>query len=98
MSVKMGGDWIVTQQGPVDAEFDHQFVIGPYGFGTCSFPKEGEPTEEDYDALASAKEAFANSNDNRDFNSLDDLQPYLKTPEARAAYEKIKKFSAPKKQ
>ena len=59
MSVKMGGDWIVTQKAPVDSEFDTQFVIGPNGFGSCSWPKEGQPTEEDYDAIASAKEAFA---------------------------------------
>jgi hypothetical protein len=97
MSVKMGGDWIVTQKAPVDSEFDTQFVIGPNGFGSCSWPKEGQPTEEDYDAIASAKEAFANANDNRDFNALEDLEPFLNTPEARVAYEKIKKFSAPKK-
>lgn len=96
-SVKMGGDWVVTQQGTVDSEFDNQFVIGPNGFGSCSFPKEGQPTEEDYDALASAKEAFANINSNKEVNSLEDLEPYLTTPEARAAYEKIKKFSSPKK-
>ncbi|HEY6227477.1 MAG TPA: hypothetical protein VI282_10185, partial [Verrucomicrobiae bacterium] len=97
ISVKMGGEWVVTQETPVDAEFDHQFVIGPNGFGTCSFPKEGQPTAEDYDALDSAKEAFAKTNDNREINALEDLEPYLTTPQARAAYEKIKKFSAPKK-
>jgi hypothetical protein len=97
MSVKMGGDWVVTQLSPVDSEFDNQFVIGPNGFGSCSFPKDGQPTEEDYNALAPAKEAFTNNNDNRDFGSLDDLEPYLTTPEARAAYDKIKKFSATKK-
>jgi RNA polymerase sigma factor (sigma-70 family) len=92
VSVKMGGDWVVMQPTPIDAEFDNQFVIGPNGYGTSTFPKEGQPTEEDIDALTPAKEAFAKSNNNKEPESFEDLEPFLTTSQARAAFDKVKKF------
>jgi hypothetical protein len=40
-NVKLGGDWIVTQNAPVDAEFDQRVIIGPSGGrgGTSYFGK-----------------------------------------------------------
>jgi hypothetical protein len=41
-SLMVGGDFVITQE-PVDREFDHQWGLGPMGFGTASYRlKPGE--------------------------------------------------------
>ena len=37
--VKMGGERIITQKSPVDAEYDSRWVIGPKGFGSAKGAK-----------------------------------------------------------
>jgi RNA polymerase sigma factor (sigma-70 family) len=39
-SVRVGGDWVISQKGPVDAEYDTRFVIGASGGrGSDAFKK-----------------------------------------------------------
>jgi len=37
-SVRVGGEWAITQASVVDSEFDSHIVIGPDGFGSYSGP------------------------------------------------------------
>ncbi len=36
-NVRMGGDFIVTQRQPVDADFDTRYVVGPHGRGSTGY-------------------------------------------------------------
>lgn len=97
VSVKLGGDWVVSQKEPIDREFDQRIVVGPHGSGASSFPKEGEPTERDYTALRPALEAYAAANNNREPANTEDVEPFLSTPESKSAYDKIKRFQRQQK-
>lgn len=89
--VKMGGDWIITQKEPIDAEFDQRIVIGPNGHGSSSFPREDDLTAAELRALESASRAYAAANNGRQPADPSEVEPYLNTPEAKAALAKALK-------
>jgi signal transduction histidine kinase len=39
-SVRVGGDWAITQVSVIDSEFDSHIVIGPRGFGSYGGPQK----------------------------------------------------------
>lgn len=92
--VKMGGDWIITQKEPIDAEFDQRIVIGPNGHGSSSFPREDDLTAADMRALESATQAYTAANNGRQPTDPSDVEPYLTTTEAKAAFAKALKSRA----
>jgi hypothetical protein len=81
----MGGDWIITQKGPIDAEYDAKFVIGPYGLGTTTYNSLTSQS-----ILAPVMSAYVSANPGKQPTDLTQLLPYATTPEQRAALQKQK--------
>lgn len=84
--MKMGGDWVLTQKGPVDEEYDSKFVVGPYGMAATSYRGLGEQK-----ILAPVRQAYVTANPGKSVTDPDQLLPYATTPEQRAAIAKQKK-------
>lgn len=87
-NVRMGGDWIITQNSFVDPEYDMHFVIGPYGHGTTS------SMQTPLDTLMPALQAFSAANGGQTPADPAQLQPYITTPDQQAALQKLSRSSA----
>jgi len=78
-----GSGMAITQVGPVDEDYDSQFVIAPNGYGSSSYSQE---------RLRSVIEALAPSyqlaHPDRPPQSAADLLPFATTTEQRAVLEK----------
>jgi RNA polymerase sigma factor (sigma-70 family) len=83
-----GGDWFITQRRFIDEENDTQWSLGQNGLGSASY-RDAEALN----TLAPAMKAFRNAaqtnNTGRLAFSLQQLVPYLTTPEQKAAYDKL---------
>src|SRR5438445_8321136 len=77
----MGGDWIISQKGPVDEQYDSRYGVGPSGYGGTSWQNETEAAlDRALKALAAPVEAFKAANNGKEPADLSQLQPYLTTP------------------
>lgn len=85
-TIKVGGDWIITQKAPIDDEYDGKFVIGPYGTGMTTYNSLATQT-----VLAPVMKAYVAANPGKQPTDLDQLLPFASTPEQRAAIAKQKK-------
>jgi hypothetical protein len=83
-NVKMGGDVSITQTAPVDDVFDWRIVIGPNGWGSTDFLSL--TTRE---TMNPVWEAYRAAHGGEWPNDPSQLQPYVTTPEQRAALEKL---------
>ena len=84
-SFRLGGEVVITQREPVDDVFDTQFVLGESGgSGSTEFfwSLNGE-------LLQSVYEAYAAVHNGQRPDDASQLQPYVTTPEQRAALEKL---------
>ena len=86
-TMTMGGDWIITQKGPIDADYGAKFVIGPYGMGTTTYDSLATQS-----TLAPVMNAYVAANSGKQPTDLNQLIPYATTPEQRAALQKQKEL------
>ena len=87
----MGGDWLITEKTPIDADLDLHWAIGPGGYGSTSYQSADIGT-----AIATidpAMKAFAAANNGKQPTDPAQILPYLTTPQQQAAYQTLlKKF------
>jgi len=83
-NLRMGGDVIITQKAPVDDVFDTRFGIGPNGYGNADF-LFGETQA----AMTPVWEAYEAAHNGQGPNDTSLLEPYITTPEQRAAFDKM---------
>ncbi|MDQ6632318.1 MAG: hypothetical protein M3Y82_11295, partial [Verrucomicrobiota bacterium] len=93
-NLNMGGDWIITQKAPVDEEYDERVGIGPRGYGSTGSDswKKADDLTSVIKILDPAMKAYATANNGKEPALLFQLQPYITTPEQKAALEKILKL------
>jgi len=81
----MGGDTIITQKAPVDDVFDTRFGIGPDGgIGSTEFLYS-----EIKETMMPVWEAYRAAHNGEWSRDTSQLEPYLTTPEQRAAFDKL---------
>ncbi len=102
-SVELGGDWIITQKAPVDAEYDQRQVIGAQGSGTTSFdtPEKIEARKAVSDLLSqvgAAINAYSAAHNGRPPENPSQLLPFVTTPAEQAALEKLIQNAAQERQ
>lgn len=83
-SLVMGGDVIITQKAPVDDVFDSRFGIGPQGYGNADFLYH-----EISEAMTPVWDAYRAAHSGQGPNDTSQLEPYVITPEQRAAFDKL---------
>jgi len=81
--IRLGGDWLITLNAPIDPEFDMRLVIGPHGIGSVAFSKT-----ELGDVLAPAIKAYVAANGGKMPNDPAQIASYITTPEQQAALRK----------
>ena len=91
-NVKVGGKWAITQNAPVDPEFDSRNVIGPDGHGSASYPKPTALTPKEFDSLRPAFKAYEAANNGREATLPEEIEPFLQTPEQKTIYKKFMKM------
>jgi RNA polymerase sigma factor (sigma-70 family) len=90
-SKQPGQDWVITQKELLDDEYDHHIAIGVRDWSYDRSLAEKLPSE----ALAAkrildpAVKEFATANNGQEPTDPSQLQPYLKTDEQKAAFQKI---------
>lgn len=82
-NMKMGGDWIITQRGAVDVEYDSVFAIGPYGSGMTTYSSINRQA-----VLAPVLKAYIAANPGKQPAHPAELLSYATTPEQKAVVEK----------
>jgi RNA polymerase sigma factor (sigma-70 family) len=87
-NVRMGGDWIITQQTFVDPEYDQHFVIGPNGHGTTSYKQTP------LDTLMPVVEAYSAANGGQTPTDPSQLQPYITTADQQTALQNLRQNSS----
>lgn len=85
------GDTIVTQIGPVDADYDNRYAVGLNGWGTSGPEGWENPSAETI--LMPVLKAYAAANNGLEPTDPSQLAPYLTTPEQQAAFQKFLKQS-----
>jgi hypothetical protein len=91
-NLRMGGDLIISQKSPVDADFDQRVGIGPSGWGSSGPQSWNDPIESTLKILNPALKAYAAANSGAEPSKPSDLLPFITTPEQKTAYEKALKF------
>jgi RNA polymerase sigma factor (sigma-70 family) len=94
-NVHMGGDWVVTENSPVDATMDSRWGIGPNGYGSASIPRP--EIDQAMSTLEPVLKAYAAANNGAEPKNAEDVVPYLTTPEQQAAYALMQKTVAAQK-
>jgi RNA polymerase sigma factor (sigma-70 family) len=87
-NVRMGGDWIITQNSFVDPDYDMHFVIGPSGHGTTTYKQTP------LDTLMPALQAFSAANGGQTPTDPSQLQPYITTTDQQTALQNLRRSSA----
>lgn len=87
-NVRLGGDWIITQNSFVDPGYDQHLVIGPNGHGTTSY------NQTPLDTLLPALQAYTAANGGLTPRNASDLEPYLTTAEQQTALQNLRQNSA----
>lgn len=80
----MGANVLITQKAPVDDVFDTLFVVGSQGSGSTDF-LSGETRQ----AMIPVWDAYKADHSGQMPNDTSQLEPYLSTPEQRAAFDKL---------
>jgi hypothetical protein len=94
-NLSMGGDSIITQKAPVDAQYDQRFGVGPSGWGTTSPQAWNDPVAATMRSYMAVQKAYSAANGGRHEKDLPDLLPYATTPEQQAAIQRMIKNSQP---
>jgi len=99
---KFAGDWVIIEKSPADPEFDHRWTIdGPFSAGVGPYHSQPSKQDEEMEAikktLEPALKAYAEAHEGHEPQDPYKLQPYLTTPEQRAALEKVIELVAAKK-
>jgi hypothetical protein len=85
--LNMGGEWIVSKTSPVDKEFDMRLGLGPSGWGFAGHESWNTRSVDMINTLQPVWKAYASANQGRPAADFQDLRPYLKTPEQKAAFQ-----------
>ncbi len=92
-SIKVGGDWVITQKAPVDEDYDSRMGMGPNGWGSSggsgAWSNNNDPLIDAYKSLSAVRNNYKAEHKGNDSAELSQLQPYLKTPQQQAALEKL---------
>jgi hypothetical protein len=102
-------DQLIVEKSPADREFDHRWTVdGPFSAGVG--PYQHQPTSEEAQQLADngkleaarsvldpALKAYAAAHNGKEPPDPYQLQPYLTSPDQRAAWEAIIEIIAAKK-
>ncbi|EEF62829.1 RNA polymerase sigma factor [Pedosphaera parvula] len=88
-SLGMGGDKVISQKAPVDAEYDQRFGIGPNGYGSAGNQAWNDTIGKDVNALKPVMKAYAASHNSLEPTEAADLMPYATTPEQQAALQRM---------
>jgi RNA polymerase sigma factor (sigma-70 family) len=88
-SLGMGGDKIISEKAPVDAEFDNRHGVGPNGWGSTGTHGWNDTFVKDVKILKPAGEAYSAEHGGREPTEPNQIIPYLTTPELKAAYERV---------
>ena len=75
---------LITQKAPVDEVFDTLFVVGSQGVGSTEF-LNGMIS----DTMKPVWEAYRAAHNGQRSTDTSQLEPYLTTPEQRAAFDKM---------
>jgi RNA polymerase sigma factor (sigma-70 family) len=85
----MGGDFVITEKGPVDADLDNRYAIGSGGYGSAG---GANLWDADVNAaiaiLAPVDKAYAADHNGQEPTDPSQIVPYLTTPDQKAAFEK----------
>jgi hypothetical protein len=83
----MGGDWVITEKGPVDADFDSRWAIGPGSYGNSAY--QSPDISAAIATIEPAMKAYAADNNGQQPTDPSKIIPYLNTPEQQVAYQKL---------
>jgi RNA polymerase sigma factor (sigma-70 family) len=83
-NLHMGADFIITQKAPVDDVFDSRLGVGPNGYGATDF-LAGETME----TMNPLWEAYRAAHNGQYPAETSLVEPYVTTPEQRAAFDKL---------
>ncbi len=79
-----GASVLITQKAPVDDVFDTLFVVGSQGSGSTDF-LHGETRE----TMQPVRDAYKTAHNGQWPSDTSQLEPYVATPEQRAAFDKL---------
>jgi RNA polymerase sigma factor (sigma-70 family) len=90
-SKQSGQDWVLTQKELVDDEYDHHIAIGPLDWSYDRSLAELLPPEEFAlkHILDPVAKEYSAANNGQPPTDPAQLQPYLKTDEQKAAFQKV---------
>jgi RNA polymerase sigma factor (sigma-70 family) len=87
--LNMGGEWIISKTSPVDKDFDMRLGLGPSGWGFAGHESWNARSVDMINTLQPVWAAYSSANQGRSATDFQDLGPYLKTPEQKAAFQGI---------
>jgi len=82
---RMGGDWVIAVNEPVDRKLDSSIVIGPGSYGSSDY--HSVDLERNVALLAPALKAYVADHGGKQPQNPLDIQPYLTTPEQQASFQ-----------
>ena len=81
------GNFVVRDKQVIDPEFDDAWQVGPNGYGPDATGRASASMQATADALAPAIKAYMDANGGNQPARLDQLKPFLATPDQQTAYE-----------
>ncbi len=85
---RLGGDWVITQKSAVDEDNDSRWLVGAVGYSTGEF--KIDPNTALMNSLRAPVGQYAIEHGGKEPNTVEELEPYLKTPQQKAAFAKVK--------
>ena len=92
---RMGGEWVIAVNDPVDRKLDSSIVVGPGSYGSSDY--HSVDVEKNLELLAPALKAYAADHGGKEPQNPLDIQSYLTTPEQQASFQYLTN-NFPKKQ
>jgi len=87
-NMKFGGDWLITVKDPIDKENDTLWGLGEHGFGSSDYASS-EQAKLGEILLPAFKAYQAANNGHNPQDPMNDLGPYITTPEQLAVLQKL---------
>jgi RNA polymerase sigma factor (sigma-70 family) len=91
-NVRIGSDWMITQNSLVDVEYDNHLIIGSSGMGATSTKQSSSAVA--IETVRPLIEAYRAASGATNLNDISELTPYATTPEQKAAIDLLKKQQA----
>jgi len=88
-SLVMGGEYIISQSSPVNAELDTRVGIGPNGWGTVGSSAWNDPVVATAKAFKQVMQAYSTAHGGSQPGDLSEILPYAQSPEQKTAVERV---------